>query len=95
MSLKKSDVEHVSHLARLNISPKQAEKFTNQLADILKYVEKLNELDTDKIAPTDHVLFKENVFREDIVKPWEQTEKILENAPEREGRFFKVKKVIE
>jgi aspartyl-tRNA(Asn)/glutamyl-tRNA(Gln) amidotransferase subunit C len=55
----------------------------------------LNEIDTKNIKPTSHVIELNNVFREDVVKPSELADDILANAPEREGLYFKVKKVIE
>jgi len=61
----------------------------------LKYINKLNELNTEKVEPTSHVLGLSNVFREDKVRPSLQQEEILANAPEVEASHFKVKKVIE
>ena len=97
MKLTKKDVEYVSNLARLELSASEAEQFTGQLESILEYMEKLNKLDTSKVKPTSHVLGLKNVYREDVVVkcPYEERERILENAPKREGDFFKVKKVIE
>ncbi|MBU4310309.1 Asp-tRNA(Asn)/Glu-tRNA(Gln) amidotransferase subunit GatC [bacterium] len=91
----KRDVEYVAKLARLKLSEKEKEKFTRQLDQILKYVDKLNELDTEKVKPTSHVLPLKNVFREDRVGESLKVEKVLENAPEKAKGFFKVPKVIE
>ncbi|MBU4560918.1 Asp-tRNA(Asn)/Glu-tRNA(Gln) amidotransferase subunit GatC [bacterium] len=91
----KRDVEYVAKLARLKLSEKEKEKFTKQLDQILKYVDKLNELDTEKVKPTSHVLPLKNVFREDRVGESLKVEKVLENAPEKAKGFFKVPKVIE
>ncbi|HEA47149.1 MAG TPA: Asp-tRNA(Asn)/Glu-tRNA(Gln) amidotransferase subunit GatC [bacterium] len=91
----KKDVEYVAKLARLKLSEKEKEKFTKQLDQILKYVDKLNELDTKKVKPTSHVLPLKNVFREDKIKKSLEVEKTLENAPEKARGFFKVPKVIE
>lgn len=91
----KQDVEYVAKLARLKLSEKEKEKFAKQLDQILKYVDKLNELDTKKVKPTSHVLSLKNVFREDKVGKSLKVEKVLENAPEKAKGFFKVPKVIE
>lgn len=91
----KEEVEYVARLARLKLSEEEKEKYTKQLGDILKYINKLNELDTEKVEPTSHVLRLSNVFREDKVRPSLKQEEILANAPQVESNHFKVKKVIE
>ena len=94
MSITKEEVLHVAHLARLEFSEEEIDLFTAQLAQILDYVNKLNELDTREVEPTYHALNLTNVFREDQVKPSLSTDKALQNAPERENGFFVVPKVI-
>ena len=94
MSITKEEVKHVAHLARLEFSEEELEQFTDQLAQILAYVAKLNELDTSQVEPTYHALRLTNVFREDEVKESIPTEEALQNAPEREDGFFVVPKVI-
>ncbi len=100
MSITKKDVEHVAKLARLALSEDEKERFTAQLGSILTYIEKMSALNTDNIQATTHVLPLSNVWREDKMEPSTSEtlgspEAILANAPEREGPFFKVKKVIE
>jgi len=95
MSITIKDVEHVANLARLDLSDAEKEQFAGQLNAILKYAEKLNELDTDGIEPTSHVLPLANVMREDEVKPSWPIEKVLRNAPEEEDGQFKVPAVLE
>ncbi|OAG27610.1 Asp-tRNA(Asn)/Glu-tRNA(Gln) amidotransferase subunit GatC [Thermodesulfatator autotrophicus] len=94
MAITKEEVKHVAHLARLEFSEEELETFSEQLADILNYVAKLNELDTTDIEPTYHALKITNVYREDEVKESFPTDEILGNAPERENGFFVVPKVI-
>ncbi|AEH44405.1 glutamyl-tRNA(Gln) amidotransferase, C subunit [Thermodesulfatator indicus DSM 15286] len=94
MAITKEEVKHVAHLARLEFSEEELETFSEQLADILNYVAKLNELDTKDVEPTYHALKLTNVFREDEVKESFPTDEILKNAPERENGFFVVPKVI-
>jgi aspartyl-tRNA(Asn)/glutamyl-tRNA(Gln) amidotransferase subunit C len=97
MSISKKDVEHVARLARLALSEEEKERYTAQLGSILGYIEKLNQMNTENVPPTTHVLPLSNVWREDRMEPSTlgSPEEILANAPEREGPLFKVKKVIE
>ncbi|MBS5914591.1 Asp-tRNA(Asn)/Glu-tRNA(Gln) amidotransferase subunit GatC [Paenibacillus macerans] len=89
------DVEHVAKLARLHLTDEEREMFTEQLNAILQYAEKLNELDTDQIEPTTHVLHLSNVMREDVVKESLPPEKVFLNAPDEEDGQFKVPAVLE
>jgi len=89
------DVNYISKLARLKLTEEEKIKFSKQLTKILEFMNTLNEIDTNDIKPTSHVIELNNVFREDVVKPSELADDILANAPEREGLYFKVKKVIE
>lgn len=95
MSIHVQDVEHVAKLARLNLSDEEKERYTEQLNAILKYAEKLNELNTDDVSPTTHVLPIRNVMREDEVRPSLPIEKVMANAPEEEDGQFKVPAVLE
>lgn len=88
------DVEHVALLARLELSAEEKKLYADQLNAILTYVEMLNELDTEDVPPTAHVLPLQNVFREDRVGGNLPPEEVLANAPEREEQFFKVPKII-
>lgn len=100
MAITKKDVEHVARLARLALTEEEKERYTAQLGQILGYVEKLSQLNTDNVPPTSHVLPMSNVWREDKMEPSTaetlgSPEAILANAPESEGPLFKVKKIIE
>ncbi|MCK4262278.1 Asp-tRNA(Asn)/Glu-tRNA(Gln) amidotransferase subunit GatC [bacterium] len=95
MKISKKDVEHVAKLARLRLAEEEKEKFGKQLSEILEYVKKLNELDTEKVEPTSHVVPLKNVMREDEVRPSLPVEDVLRNAPVREGKYFKVPKIIQ
>lgn len=82
-------VKHVAHLARLGITEEEAEKFTKQLDSIISFAEQLNELDTDNVEPTSHVLELKNVLREDIPAEGLPREEVLKNAPEHiEGQIM-------
>jgi aspartyl-tRNA(Asn)/glutamyl-tRNA(Gln) amidotransferase subunit C len=95
MKITKKEVEHVAHLARLELKEKDKEKFTEQLSDILTYVEKLNELDTKNTETTSHVISIENVFKEDVIKDSISLDEALNNSPEKEHKHFKVPKIID
>ncbi len=100
MKITKTDVEHVARLARLALSDEEKERYTQQLGQILTYIEKMSALNTDNVALTTHVLPLSNVWREDKCEPSTpetlgSPEDIVANAPESEGNLFKVKKVIE
>ena len=95
MAVTVKDVEHVAALARLSFKGEELEKFTVQLNNILKYIEKLSELDTKGITPTSHPFPMKAPMREDEVKPSLSTAEVLANAPDREKGMFRVPKVIE
>ncbi len=94
MAISREDVLHVSKLARLELSEAEVEKFTVQLGDILEYISKLDELDTQNVPPTAHVLEITNVFREDKVDA-PRIDSVEEIAPEFGKGHFLVPKVIE
>lgn len=94
MSVTKKDVEHIAKLARLKVTEEEVEHYTGQLNQILEYVEKLNELDTENVEPLSHPVENTNVFREDKLKLSTKTEEALKNAPDKDDQHFKVPKVI-
>lgn len=89
------DAKHIAELARLEFSGEELESFTHQLNQILEYVEKLNELDTENVEPLSHPVEGNNAFREDELKPSINREEALKNAPDRDEEFFRVPKVID
>ena len=97
MEISKKDVDYVASLARLEFNQKDKENLTKQLGSILGYIEKIKEVDTSKIEPTSHGATGQNVWRQDCVVKSSQTtiDAIFKNAPDKEGDFFKVKKVMD
>ncbi|PZD95694.1 Asp-tRNA(Asn)/Glu-tRNA(Gln) amidotransferase GatCAB subunit C [Paenibacillus sambharensis] len=95
MSITIKDVDHVANLARLTLSDEEKTTFADQLNAILKYAEKLNELDTDNVEPTSHVLPITNVLREDETRPSWPIEDVMRNAPDEEDGQFRVPAVLE
>ncbi len=94
MKISKQEVEHVAHLARLNLTDGELDMMTGQLDNILSYVDKLGELDTDNVPPTTHVFSVNNAFREDVVKKSLPQEEALKNAPQQNGETFQVPRII-
>lgn len=94
MKLTPEEVLKIARLARLKLQEADLEKFATQLSSILTYVERLNQLDTSKIEATAHAVEIPTPLREDEMVPYREQELSLQNAPAREGPFFKVPKVI-
>ena len=88
-------VKKVAKLSRLELTEPEVGEFAVQLSAILEYVEKMNELETGNVEPLAHYLPISNVFRRDLVKESLGTEKALANAPQRDGNFFKVPKILD
>ena len=95
MKVTKEVIQHVANLARLNLSENDKTRLTRDMEEILGYVDKLNELDTEGIKPREHVKPVSNVFREDIEMESYDREDILRNAPAVENGCFKVPKIVE
>lgn len=88
-------VRKVAKLARLALTEAEIEEFTGQLGAILGYVEKMNELDTSQVEPLAHCLPISNILRPDEVQESLGTERTLANAPDSDGPFFRVPKILE
>ena len=95
MAISAKDVEYLAHLARIQLTPAELERFSGQLDEVLSYVEKLKKAKTEQAPPTSHVLPLTNVFREDKLQPSLSNEAALSNTPGREGPYFKVPQIIE
>lgn len=95
MKITREQVVQTAELARLEITEDELDRFIEQLGRIINYIDALNELDTTGIEPTSHVLELTSPMREDKVVQELDTEEILRNAPESDGKFFLVPKVID
>ncbi|PLR85637.1 Asp-tRNA(Asn)/Glu-tRNA(Gln) amidotransferase GatCAB subunit C [Bacillus canaveralius] len=93
--ISKDQVQHVANLARLAITEEEVEKFTKQLDAIISFAEQLNEVNTDGVEPTAHVLNMKNVLREDKPEKGLPREDVLKNAPDHEKGQFKVPSILE
>jgi len=92
--LTEQEVRHVAKLARLKCTDEEIATLTSQLGAILGYFAQLEELDTTDVAPLAHCLPIHNVFRKDEVQPSLSNDEALANAPQRDGEFFAVPKVL-
>jgi aspartyl-tRNA(Asn)/glutamyl-tRNA(Gln) amidotransferase subunit C len=88
------EVRHVAKLARLDLNEQEELRMTEQMNNILSYMETLGELDTKDIPATTHAVQLQNVFRPDETTPSLDRERVLENAPESDGVSFVVPKII-
>ena len=89
------DVKYVARLARISLTPAEEEKFGQQIAHIIGYIEKLKELNVDEIEPTAHAAPLVNVFRPDEIQPSLTNEEALRNAPAKANGLFLVPKIVE
>ena len=88
------DARHVAKLARLALTDPQLQKFATQLEPIFDYIAAITQADTQGIEPMAHAIPLVNVLRQDIAQPALSVEQVLQNAPDTDGPFFKVPKVI-
>jgi len=89
------DVAYVARLARINLTEDEARIFQKQLDDVLKYVEKLGQLDVTGVDAAAHGLPVFNVFRADASRDWFTAKQALSNAPRQVNGLFVVPKVVE
>jgi aspartyl-tRNA(Asn)/glutamyl-tRNA(Gln) amidotransferase subunit C len=94
MALTRADVEKVALLARLRLTETELETMTDQLTQIVGYVDLLAEVDTDGVEPMAHAVEVTNVFAEDKVEPSLPREAALANAPRHNGRGYLVPPVL-
>lgn len=95
-NIDKKTVLHIAHLSRLALDEKELDLYSDQLASILSYINKLDQLDTSDTPPTSHALSTlKNIFRKDIPRSSLKADEAIANAPQKDGDFFKVPTVIE
>jgi len=95
MSIDKDTVKHISKLARISLKEKKIDSLSKDLTSIMKFIEKLNKLNTDKINPLTSIIDASLKPRKDEVKDGKIRDQILKNSPEQNEEFFVVPKVIE
>ena len=95
MSIDKDTVKHISKLARISLDEKKVDNLSKDLTSIMKFIENLNKLNTDKIAPLTSIINASLKSRKDEVKDGKIRDQILKNSPDKNDEFFVVPKVIE
>ena len=95
MSIDKDTVKHISKLARISLDEKKADSLSKDLTSIMRFIENLNNLNTDKIEPLTSIINASLKSRKDEVKDGKIRDQILKNSPEKNEEFFVVPKVIE
>jgi aspartyl-tRNA(Asn)/glutamyl-tRNA(Gln) amidotransferase subunit C len=95
MSIEAQTVRRLFELSKLSVQEEEIEGFQKDLAAMLDYAKSLEEIDTDGVEPTFFITPQANVFREDIVHPSQPSEKVLQEAPTKIHRYFRLPKVIE
>jgi len=95
VKISRDQIRHVAMLARLALTDAEEQALTTTLDDILQYMDTLNQLDTDQVEPTAHVVAIDTPWREDAVTNASATAALLANAPARDDDLFLVPKIIE
>ena len=95
MTINLKTIKHISKLSRISVDDKKAKKLEGDLKSIFEFIEKLNELDTDKVEPLTSIAETTLKFRTDEVKSKNIRSQILKNSPEKNEDFFVVPKVVE
>lgn len=87
------EVEHIATLARLTLTDEEKKLYAEQLSEILEYFSQLESIDTANVEPMSHPIDSTNVMRDDHIESPQGHEKMLENAPDKEGPYFRVPKI--
>ena len=95
MSIDKDTVKHISKLARISLDEKKINSLSKDLSSIMKFVEKLKELNTDKISPLTSIINASLRARKDEIKDGKIRDQILKNSPDKNEEFFVVPKMVE
>ena len=95
MPIDKEKIIHVSKLARISIDEMKIDGLTKDISSIFKFIEQLNELNTDEVTPLSSILNEHLRSRKDQINEGDIRNKILENSPHKNDEFFVVPKVIE
>ena len=94
MSADPIDIRYVAKLARLALTEEEIERFGKQLGELLEHVNALNDLDIASVPATAQVVESRNVTREDSLRPSLDRERVLSQAPQRQGPFFRVPRIL-
>ncbi|MHC1592877.1 MAG: Asp-tRNA(Asn)/Glu-tRNA(Gln) amidotransferase subunit GatC [Methermicoccaceae archaeon] len=92
--ISREDLEHMGWLSRLALTDEEKDVFAHQLNTVLQYFNQLDEVDTEGVEPTYHVLRMDNVFRKDAVEPSLTQEEVLSNAPRVEKDHIRAPRIL-
>jgi len=95
MKLNDETITRIAHLARLEVDESERGALLEDMNRILSFMEKLNELDTEGVEPLIYLSDEVNVLREDVIRQEITSEEALQNAPDQDGTYFRVAKVID
>lgn len=95
MQITDETIDYVGILAKLELSPEEKEQAKKDMTNMLDYVGKLNELDTEGVEPMSHTFSVHNVFREDVVVNGDDRENMLANAPDKKDGAYKVPRTFD
>lgn len=95
MEINNETVDKLAYLARLEFSAEEKENIKQDLSRIITWIDKLNELDTEKVEPLIYMSSEVNVLREDVVNNSVSHEDALKNAPKKDSDYFRVPKVLD
>ena len=95
MKIDRTLLDKIAHLSRLDFDEKDAEKMMQDMTEIVNWVEKLKEVNTEGVEPLTTMSFEVNVLREDKVGDQMPHDEALKNAPKKDDQFFRVPKVLE
>ena len=95
MSIDKDTVKHISKLARISLNDKKVDSLSKDLSSIIKFIERLNKLNTDNVKPLTSIIDASLKSRKDEIRDGKIRDQILKNSPENNDEFFVVPKVVE
>lgn len=93
--IQEEEVRHIAKLARLQLADEEVVTYTGQLDRILGFFDELTAIDTTGVPVTSHPVALGDAFREDVVRPSLPVEQVLANAPQPEGDYFRVPRILE
>ena len=95
MKITDKDLDYVARLARIHIDDEKKERLAHDMEAVIRFADKLAELDTENVEPIAHALPVNNVFRKDEIVPSYDREELLKNAPEKDAGCYSVPKIVD
>lgn len=95
MKIQEETIQHIAHLARLKFEGEEVKAIQDDLNNMISFMDKLNELDTDDVEPLVFMSEEINVLREDVAKDTLSVKDALKNAPKKDSDYFRIPKVLD